>query len=377
MTQTPMPETTNGNNPLRHVVIGVGAGIFGTHRRALEETAAKLVAVSDVDVSRGQPIAEEMGCAFYADHQAMLADTQPEVAVIITPHPYHASIAIDCLNAGCHVLVEKPMAVHVAEADAMIEAAARANRFLAVNFQQRFRPEIQAAHKLVQQGQLGEIQHVQMVATWTRTAVYYALAPWRGTWRGEGGGVLLNQAPHDLDILCYLLGTPSQVGAWTRTQLHAIEAEDTAHAMLAWPGGAWGSVHISTAEAGPPQRLEITGSRGWLQLTQDGLTFSRLDTDVREFIAHNPGPYAAPTNLPTHVELEPGVGNHVSVYRNLHAAILDGAHLVADGADGRMSLELANGMIYSSHINGEVALPLDRQKYADLLADLKARHPEN
>jgi predicted dehydrogenase len=244
-----------------------------------------------------------------------------------------------------------------------------------VNFQQRFRPEIQAAHKLVQQGQLGEIQNVHMVATWTRTAVYYHLAPWRGTWRGEGGGVLLNQAPHDLDILCYLLGTPNRVAAWTRTQLHAIEAEDTAHAMLAWPSGAWGSLHTSTAEAGQPRRLEIAGTGGRMQLARDGLTFSKLDTDVREFIAHNPGPYAAPADHPVQVELEPGVGNHVSVYRNLHAAILDGAQVVADGTDGRMSLELANAMIYSSHIDGEVALPLDRQKYADLLADLKARHP--
>jgi predicted dehydrogenase len=359
-------------SPLRHVVIGVGAGIFATHRRALETETAELVAVSDIDATRGQPLASELGCPFYADHRAMLADTQPDVAVVLTPHPFHAAIAIDCFEAGCHVLVEKPMAVQVAEADAMIDAAARADRLLAVNFQQRFRPEVQAAYGLIQQGGLGDIQYAEMMATWTRTAIYYELARWRGTWNGEGGGVLLNQAPHELDLLCYLVGAPSRVVAWTRTQIHAIETEDTAHAMLEWPGGAWGSVHTSTAEAGQKQRLEVAGTKGWLQLDRDGLTFARLDTDLHEFIAHNPGPYAAPGKIPTPVELEPGAGNHASVYRNLHAAILSGAPLVCDGVEGRKSLELANAMIYSSHLGQEVKLPLDRQQYAELLDDLKS-----
>jgi predicted dehydrogenase len=270
--------------------------------------------------------------------------------------------------------VEKPMAIQVAEADAMIEAAAQAERLLAVNFQQRHRPEVQAARRLIQQGHLGEIQHVDLAVMWTRTAVYYGLNAWRGTWAGEGGGVLMNQAPHDLDLLCYLMGGPARVVAWTRTLLHQIETEDTVQAMLEWPNGALGSLHASTAQAGPPQRIEIVGTGGTLRIERGELVFHQFDTDLREHVAQSPQPFSAPTLHPVPVELEPGAGDHVSVYRNLHQAILHGAPLSADGAEGRMSLELANAMIYSSHTRDEVELPLDRQRYAALLDELRACH---
>jgi predicted dehydrogenase len=359
---------------LRHAIIGVGAGVFDAHRRALQLETAELAAVSDIDGQRGQQRATELGCVFFTDYHKMLTETRPDVAVILTPHPSHASIAIDCLEAGSHVLVEKPMAVQVVEADAMIHAAAQTSRLLAVNFQQRFRPEVQAARKLIQQGQVGSIQYVEMTETCTRTARYYGLAAWRGTWRGEGGGVLMNQAPHSLDLLCYLVGMPSRVVAWTRTQLHNIETEDTAQAMLEWPSGAWGSVHVSTAEAGRRQRLEIIGTRGHLTITPDGLACHQFDTDLREFVSHSPKPFAAPEEHRMAIELVPGVGDHTAVYRDLHAAILQGQPLMSDGVEGRMSLELANAIVFSSHTREQVQLPLDRQEYAALLEDLVNRH---
>jgi predicted dehydrogenase len=359
---------------LRHVVIGVGAGVLDMHRPALQLETVDLVAASDVNAELGQRRADELGCAFYADHRTMLAETRADIAVILTPHTCHAPIAIDCLQAGCHVLVEKPMAIHVAEADAMIEAAAQAERLLAVNFQQRCRPEVQAARRLIQQGHLGEVQHADMAVMWTRTAAYYKLNAWRGTWAGEGGGVLMNQAPHDLDLLCYLMGRPVRVVAWTRTLLHQIETEDTVQAMLEWPNGALGSLHASTAQAGPPIRIEIVGTGGTLRIEPGELTFHQFDTDLRDHVAQSPQPFSAPTLHPVPVELEPRAGDHVSVYRNLHEAILHGAPVIADGAAGRMSLELANAMIYSGYTRDEVELPLDRQRYAALLEDLRAHH---
>lgn len=355
--------------PLRHVVIGAGAGIFATHLRGLELETAELVAVSDIDEEKGRTRAAELGCEFYRDHGTMLAETQPDVAVILTPHPFHASIAVDCLGAGCHVLVEKPMAIQVAEADAMIAAAARAQHLLAVNFQQRLRPEVRAAKRLIQGGELGDIQHVQMVDSWTRTAIYYRQAVWRGTWNGEGGGLLLNQAPHDLDLLCHLAGMPSRLTAWMRTQMHQIETEDTAHAMLEWPNGAWGTLHASTAEAGQPQRLEIVGTNGYLCLSPQGLTFRRFESDIHEFIRSSPHPFASPYTQEVEVELPEGAGDHAAIYRNLHAAIMYGEDLIADGAEGRMSLELANAITYASSMRSEVQLPLNREEYAALLAD--------
>jgi predicted dehydrogenase len=312
----------------------------------------------------------------------MLAETRPDVAVVMTPHPFHAEIAIACLRAGCHVLVEKPMAVQVAEADRMIDAASAAGRVLAVNFQSRHRPEVRRARELVANGSLGKIQRVELVATWTRTAAYYAAAPWRGTWTGEGGGILMNQAPHQLDLLCYLLGPPRRVVGWTRTLLQPIETEDTAQAMLEWPEGALGTLHVTTAEAGEPEHFEIVGTGGVLRLRQRAgsgqgseLTVETFEPDLRDHIANDPRPYSAPTIRPLPVEPEAGTGDHAAVYRDLHAAIREGRPPAASGADGRMSLELANAIIYSGQTGAEVTLPLDREAYAALLDRLRAGRP--
>ena len=241
-----LPKRMTETPRLKFAVVGAAAGVFNGHKPGLSLESCQVVGLSDLDVKAVQNIAQEWQCPTYVDHKTMIAETQPDVVVVMTPHRFHAPITIDSLQAGCHVLVEKPMAVQIAEADAMVDAAEQAGRILAVNFQQRLRPEVIRARQLIQEGALGTIQHVDIKIAWTRTAVYYRLSNWRGTWRGEGGGVLLNQAPHELDLLCYLLGLPARVVAWTRTILHEIEVEDTIQAMLEWDNGTLGSIHIST-----------------------------------------------------------------------------------------------------------------------------------
>jgi predicted dehydrogenase len=196
---------------LKHVIIGVGAGVLGMHRPALALDTVELVGASDVNAALGEKNASELGCPFFADYREMLSKTKPDVAVLLVPHPFHASLAIDCLKAGAHVLVEKPMAVQISEADAMLAAAQKNNKLLGVSFQQRFRPEVRAAYDLLCAGHLGKLQHVHVQINWFRTRAYFQSASWRATWRGEGGGVLMNQGIHDLDVLCYLLGSPKQV----------------------------------------------------------------------------------------------------------------------------------------------------------------------
>jgi predicted dehydrogenase len=366
---------TNQSEPrkLRHVVIGVGAGIFFLHKDALAHLPeAELVGVVDVNAQLGQQRAEELGVPFYQQHQAMLADLKPDVTSIITPHPSHASLAVDAFEAGSHVLVEKPIAVHVGEADRMIAAAEANNRLLAVNFQHRFRPEVMAVHKLLHEGGLGKILRVTVVEPWHRTAVYFRNAGWRGTWRGEGGGVLMNQAPHGLDLICFLMGMPRRVAAWTRTTHHQIETEDTITAMLEWEDGALGSVYMSTVEAGE-RRMEIAGTGGTLLLGETGITYKRFEPDLFEHIATSQNPFAAPGQTLDTLTVEPleGPAGHGAVYRNLYDAILYGAPLRCDGRQGRHSLELANAMIYSSQINSPVEMPLDREGYEALLAKLQ------
>lgn len=358
-----------GSQPqLRYVVIGVGAGVFTMHRPALQQPGIQVIAVSDINAETGQQRAAEFHCAFYSDYRQMLSEVQPDIALILTPHPLHASIAIDCLQAGCHVLVEKPMAVQVAEADAMIAAARQQQRLLGVVFQHRFRPEMLAAHELIHSGKLGKIQHVDMSVIWTRPASYYQVAPWRGTWKGEGGGVSMNQGAHNLDLLCYLLGLPTRVYAWTRRLQHTIETEDTVQAMLEWSNGALGSLHLSTAEAKQPESLKIAGTRGYLEIIDGRPALHILDTDLETFIATSQEPFSAPSAHSEQVISGDSKGNHSAVHRQFYEAVAQGHPFTSEGEQGRMELELTNAIIYSGLTHQEVELPLNRQRYADLLA---------
>jgi predicted dehydrogenase len=357
---------------LRVVVIGAGAGVFNMHRPALQQAMFNVVAISDIKTDPGQQRAEGLGCAFYTDYQLMLAEMRPEVAVILTPHPLHARIAINCLEAGCHVLVEKPMAIQVSEADEMIVTALENKRLLEVVFQQRFRPEIRFAERLIEEGRLGDIQHFEMNVTWTRANSYFTMAPWRGTWKGEGGGVLMNQGSHNLDLLCHLMGLPVRVIAWTKRLLHTIETEDTAQAMLEWESGALGTIHISTAEVPQPEYIKIAGTGGVFEIVDGRPTLQILDTDLKEYVKTSVDGYAKPAMHEEKVELPTETkGQHSDVYRQFYDTILTTKDYTATAIRGRMELELANAMIYSSFTREEVLLPLERQAYAELLQQLQ------
>ncbi|MGH2820073.1 MAG: Gfo/Idh/MocA family protein, partial [Actinomycetota bacterium] len=352
------------------VVVGAGAHIFNWHRPGLESDGFELVGVCDVEPERSRDRAREMGCSSYTNHEEMLDEARPDVAVVMTPHPSHAPISIRCLQAGCHVLVEKPMALHAGEADAMIDAAARNERLLAVCFQNRLRADVAGAKKLVSGGRIGAIQRVEVTRTWPRTAAYYADVPWRGTWAGEGGGVLMNQAPHHLDLLCHLLGRPARVAGWTRRLLHDIETEDTVHAILEWDEGALGFFHASTAQAGTPERFEIVGTKGRLLIIPEDLRLYTYEADVRDHVSSDADPYMEPPAEHEAVELEFVPFGHEAVYENLWRAIIEGEPLLADGSEGRMSLEVANALTYAGHSHCQVELPLDRARYESLLAEL-------
>jgi predicted dehydrogenase len=332
-----------------------------------------VVGVADINLAAAEQRAEELGCPSFADHRQLLSETRPQAVVVITPHPFHAAVAVDALRAGAHVLVEKPMAVDVAEADLMIETARRAGRLLAVNLQNRTRPEIRAAKQLIETGRVGELQRVQMQAFWTRPRRYFQVATWRGTWRGEGGGVLMNQSAHTLDLICHLAGQPSRVVGWNRAAYHNIETEDTSLSMLEWPNGALGSFLTSTAQAGEPERLEIGGTRGVLQIGRGGLEFLEADADLRTFLDESPDPFGKPSLQPREVPAGAGGGNHTAIYGNFVDAIEHGAPLIADGVEGRKSLELANALIYSSATGQPVNLPLDRDAYRGLLERLRGQ----
>jgi predicted dehydrogenase len=355
---------------LRYAIVGCGAGIALSHIRALQQLPnARLAGMCDVSAERGQARADRAGAPFFTDHRQMIEAKKPDVVAICTPHPFHAAIAIDAFERGAHVLAEKPLAIDVASADRMIAAADAAGRLLAVNFQQRFRPVIERARQFITGGELGDLMRVQASESWYRTAAYFDEAPWRGTWKGEGGAILMNQSPHTMDLLCHLAGQPVKVWGWAKTRLHDIECEDTAQAMLEFANGAPGYFTSSTAEAinSPRQRIVIVGERGVVEIGDSRLTLTRFNAGVREFALTSPKPYAAPEMTPEVFDLPGDGGGHLAVYHDLEASIAEGHPPRCSGRDALMSLELSNAIIYSSHVGQSVTLPIDRDEYADFL----------
>lgn len=357
----------------RYAIIGCGAGIARHHLEALVQVpGAQIVGMCDLDATRGSERAQQHNSPFFTDHRLMLRETRPDVGVICTPHPFHAALALDCFQEGAHVLTEKPMAVQVSEADAMIAAAERAGRILAVNFQNRFRPVVERAREFVAGGGVGALVRVLCIEPWYRTAAYFQAAAWRATWRGEGGGVLMNQAPHTLDLMCHLAGEPTRVLGKTRTRRHAIECEDTAEAMLEYSNGASGYFYASTLEWGVTPRLQVTGECGALELVGNQLTTYRFAEPLPEYMVTSAEKYRGPDMTIETVDLEDTSGGHLAVYLDLESALANGGQPRTNGREGRMSLELANAIIFSSYANVPVELPLDRAAYTSLLDELKA-----
>lgn len=357
----------------RYSITGCGGIIAATHINALKQIpTARIVGMCDIDVTSGKPRADELGAPFFTDYREMLASVKPDISVICTPHPLHAQMTIDSFEAGAHVVVEKPMAIEAAEADRMIEAAERTGKLLAVNFQQRFKPSIERAKQLIDSGAIGPLVRVLVVEPWLRTKAYYKLSHWRGTWKGEGGAVLLNQSPHTLDLLCYLAGLPKTVWGWIRTLYHDIECEDTFQAMLEYPNGAPGYITASTGEAGVQRSIQIIGQNGALELVGDTLTTLRFSPSLAEHLATSSEPFGLP-QITTQIETLPGdAGGHYAVHCDMQAALLEGRQPRANGPSGRMSLELANAITLSSFEERAVSLPLDRETYHRLLDDLQA-----
>lgn len=359
---------------LKFAIVGASAGIAESHIKALNATqVGTIVGMADVVAARGTERAAAAGCEFFTDHKAMLAKVKADVVVITTPHPFHPPIALDAFAAGAHVLTEKPIAVEVAEADAMIAAADKAKKILAVNYQMRFNSVVEHMKRIIATGALGRLIRVLCVEPWYRTDAYYKSGAWRGTWKGEGGGVLMNQAPHTMDLLCHLAGPPKKVWGWVRTRFHPMECEDSAQAMFEYPEGAPGYLTVSTVEAGVQGRLQIIGEKGALERVGDELNECRFETPLLEHMRNAPGMWDWPKMEWKKVDVPKGGGGaHADVYLDLAAAIAEGRQPRANGREALMSMELANAIVLSSCTDRAVTLPVDRAAFSALLADLRS-----
>jgi predicted dehydrogenase len=367
-------------NTVRLGVIGLGN--IGRHHAdyllAGKVPRARLTAVCDP-----KPAA----CARYAparafqDATALFASGELDAVIIATPHYQHTTLGIAALEAGLHLMVEKPISAHKADAERLIAVARQhPKQVFAAMFQLRVEPRYQKIRALIQNGDLGEIVRVNWIITdWYRTEAYFASSGWRATWKGEGGGVLLNQCLHNLDTLTWLLGLPSRVRGFCQLgRFHDIEVEDDVTCYLEWPNRATGVFISSTGEAPGTNRLEIAGTRGRLVLENNRLLFTRNAEDMIAFSRKAESGFAKPETTVTEVPIENAETPHAVIMQNFVNAILDpsASALISPGEQGLASVELANAMLYSSLINQTVELPLDGAAYERKLQQLitESRH---
>jgi predicted dehydrogenase len=309
----------------------------------------------------------------FGDAQELFRSGLVDGVVLATPHFQHAPLAMEAFQHGLHVMCEKPIAAHKADAERMIAAHGEHPELIfAGMFQFRAEPRFLAIKKLMQEGALGEMVRFNWINTdWYRTEAYYTSSAWRATWQGEGGGVLLNQCLHNLDTLQWLCGMPQSVRGFCQFgRFHKIEVEDSVTAYLEWKNGATGAFISSTGETPGTNRLEIAGTRGSLVLENEKLTLTRNEVDMIEFSKTSKEGFIKPPSRKEEIPLGTEAAPHAVLLRNFVEAILDGQPLIAPGAEGIHSLELANAVVYSSLQNETVSLPLDGAVWEKKLNEL-------
>ena len=351
-------------------IVGIG-GMGGHHVKLLLDRKVRRVKLAAVCDLNAEFLARYPDVAPFTDVRAMCRSGLIDAVIIATPHYAHTPVALQAFKCGMHVLSEKPLAVHKADAEKMVKACPR-NRKFAVMMQMRMSPTFRKVKDIVDAGQLGRIIRVNMMAThWYRTNKYYALGGWRATWKGEGGGVLINQCPHDLDILQWICGMPTRIhahcgfGKW-----HKLEVEDEATAFLEYANGATGVFIASTAEAPGTQRFEIAGEHGKVLLENDQLRFLRNDVSALKFIKTSKTAFAAPETRDVTVSVRGRDKGHAGIIQNFVDSILDGVPLIAPAREAINQVELTNAMIYSGATGIPVDLPLSGRTYKRFLDDL-------
>src|SRR5437016_6065672 len=356
----------------------VGMGNIGKHHAdyllAGKVPRCELTAVCSTSPHKLEPYRAK-GLQIFDRAEKLLQSRDVDAVIIATPHYQHTSLGITALEAGLHLMVEKPISAHKADAERLIAGAQKyPDQVFAAMFQLRVEPRYLKIRKLIQSGELGDIVRLSWIITdWFRTEAYYASGGWRATWRGEGGGVLLNQCLHNLDVMAWLLGLPTRVRGFCQLgRYHNIEVEDNVTACLEYPKGATGTFVSSTGEAPGSNRFEIVGTRGKVVLERDKLSFTRNEADMIEFSKSAKQGFVKPEVWNVEIPFENTANAHAILTQNFVNAILDGEPLIAPGAEGIHSVELANVILYSSLLEQTIEMPMDSAAYEKKLNQLIA-----
>lgn len=319
---------------IKFAILGCGT-IGDVHARAIKESnGAKLVAVCDADAARAESYAKKYGVKAYHDYAELLACPDIDAISICTPSGMHAEQSIKALDANKHVLVEKPMALTAADAKAVCNAASRSDKIFSVIFQMRYTEDMIYLKKFIADGGLGKLTFCDLYMKYWRDPSYYAASAWRGTVAMDGGGALMNQGIHGVDIMHYLCGTPRLLGAKVKTLVHNIETEDTAAALVEYPSGAIGVMEASTSSnPGSERRVEINGSRGYATVIDTQI--EKLFVDGEFLINKNVTAAAGTASDPTKMNHD----KHLLQINNFVGAIQGKEELISSANDGYLAVK--------------------------------------
>lgn len=364
---------------VRFGIIGVG-NIGTVHARYLLAGTVKeacLTAVCDNNLDKHAAIRQLVGAEIevFSDAEAMLKSGLIDAVIVSTPHYDHPGLSMLAMRHGIHTLCEKPAGVYTAQVREMNEFARGCNVVFGMMFNQRPNPLYQKVKDLIDSGELGELRRSNWIITnWYRSQSYYNSGGWRATWKGEGGGVLLNQDPHQLDLWQWLVGMPVRMRAFCQEGKHRqIEVENEVTAYAEYANGATGVFITTTAEAPGTNRLEIAGDRGKVVVEDGKLRFWRLRESETEFNARWQNGFGEPECWEVTLPVAPESSEHHVVTANFAAAVLHGTPLIAPGTDGIHGLTLSNAMHLSTWTDGWVDLPFDEALFKKLLDERIAR----
>ncbi|MGX7418248.1 Gfo/Idh/MocA family protein [Carnobacterium gallinarum] len=350
----------------------VGAGNIGTmHIDYLSRNQIKgcrLVAICDTDATKLEQIEANYPKRYqlYSSLTDLLKDSKVEALLIATPHYDHPTLAIEGMKAGKHVLIEKPAGVYTKKVMEMNQVAEETKLVFGIMYNQRTNPLYRKVRELIQTGELGEIRRTNwIITTWYRSQSYYNSGGWRATWAGEGGGVLLNQDPHQLDLWQWICGMPERIQAFAYFGKHRdIEVEDEVTAFVEYPNGATGVFITSVSETPGSNRLEIVGSKGKIVVEDQQLRFWQAKVDEAEFNRTYQGGFGEPEiwqiQVPIQQEERP---EHQIITQNFINAILNDEELIAPGVEGINGLMISNAFHLSTWKDSWVELPLDEEDY--------------
>lgn len=352
---------------IRLAVIGVGA-MGSQHVKDIQSmSGVHLSAICDLRTERMELITSSATTKSYTNYLDMLNSMELDGVVISTPHYDHTPIAIECFQRGIHVLSEKPIAAQMSDGKLMVEAYKEAlkhhsNLKFAIMFQQRTYGYWKKIKSMLDEGKLGKlIRATWIITNWFRNQSYYDNGEWRATWKGEGGGVLINQCPHNLDLFQWFFGMPEKVTGFAGLgKYHEIEVEDEVTAIFEYQNGMVGHFITSTGESPGTNRLEIIGEKGKLVFENNILTFWKNKISMLEQIQISVDPYAFAEFDELDIPYEHhGLPGHRMIIENFVNTIRGKEELIVHGEEGLNQLEMSNAILLSSLLNKTILMPID------------------